>query len=315
MLARLRPHARHADVPFLRCSAASPASPPMQLQEESAAAPKPSRCAEADPRQGRRQAGEQPPARRRPARREDVRKLIEVDVFAIEIGYGLLSLADEDAGRRSARPRHRRAQDSRPREGHRRSAGRRARQSRARGQRLPLPAARQAGRARPAHARPLAGDERLRQQGHAQGRARRASRSSISTPPGSTSDEKKTAELNGFTVVDPASVLITHLSETLKRVAHLILGRQEVQAPHRSSQGDASALVAELLPDLVNLGIIQRVLQNLLRENVAILNLPLILEGIADFAAALEKSRRSLRAGAPPARPLFRRRIRVASRA
>ena len=45
------------------------------------------------------------------------------------------------------------------------------------------------------------------------------------------------------------------------------------------------ALVAELLPDLVNIGIIQRVLQNLLREGVAIVNLPVILEGIADFAA------------------------------
>jgi flagellar biosynthesis protein FlhA len=45
------------------------------------------------------------------------------------------------------------------------------------------------------------------------------------------------------------------------------------------------ALVSELLPDLVNLGIIQRVLQNLLRENISILNLPLILEGIGDYAS------------------------------
>jgi flagellar biosynthesis protein FlhA len=50
-------------------------------------------------------------------------------------------------------------------------------------------------------------------------------------------------------------------------------------------KGSHAALVAELLPDLVNLGIIQRVLQNLLREGIAILNLPLILEGIADFAS------------------------------
>ena len=45
------------------------------------------------------------------------------------------------------------------------------------------------------------------------------------------------------------------------------------------------ALVSELLPDLVNLGIIQRVLQNLLRENISIVNLPVVLEGIADFAS------------------------------
>jgi flagellar biosynthesis protein FlhA len=97
--------------------------------------------------------------------------------------------------------------------------------------------------------------------------------------------EKKTAELNGFTVVDSASVLITHLSETLKVNAHHLLGRQEVQQIVDHLKQAQPALVAELLPDLVNLGIIQRVFQNLLRENVAILNQPLILEGIADFAS------------------------------
>ena len=97
--------------------------------------------------------------------------------------------------------------------------------------------------------------------------------------------EKKTAELNGYTVVDPSSVLITHLAETLKSNAHLLLARQEVQSLVDYLKQTHPALVSELLPDLVNLGIIQRVLQNLLREGVAIVNLPLILEGIADFAS------------------------------
>jgi flagellar biosynthesis protein FlhA len=97
--------------------------------------------------------------------------------------------------------------------------------------------------------------------------------------------EKKNAELNGFTVVDGASVLITHLSETLKVNAHHLLGRQEVQSIVDHIKINQPALVAELLPDLVTLGIIQRVFQNLLRENVAITNQPLILEGIADFAS------------------------------
>jgi flagellar biosynthesis protein FlhA len=96
--------------------------------------------------------------------------------------------------------------------------------------------------------------------------------------------EKKTAEMNGFTVVDPASVLVTHLSETLKTHAFLLLGRQDVQALIDHLKQTHPALIAELLPDLVSIGVIQRVLQNLLRENVAVLNLPLILEGIADFA-------------------------------
>jgi flagellar biosynthesis protein FlhA len=97
--------------------------------------------------------------------------------------------------------------------------------------------------------------------------------------------ERKTAELNNYTVVDPASVLITHLSETLKSNAHLLLGRQDVSALVDHLKGSHAALIAELLPDLVNLGIIQRVLQNLLREGIAILNLPVILEGVADFAS------------------------------
>ena len=97
--------------------------------------------------------------------------------------------------------------------------------------------------------------------------------------------EKRTAEINGFTVVDASSVLITHLSETLKTNAHLLLGRQEVQGLIDHVKHAQPALVAELIPDLVNIGVIQRVLQNLLREGVAIVNLPLILEGIADFAA------------------------------
>jgi flagellar biosynthesis protein FlhA len=97
--------------------------------------------------------------------------------------------------------------------------------------------------------------------------------------------ERKTAELNNYTVVDPSSVLITHLSETLKAHSHHLLGRQDVQSLIDHLKTSHSALVTELLPDLVTLGIIQRVLQNLLREGVAIINLPIILEGIADFAA------------------------------
>jgi flagellar biosynthesis protein FlhA len=80
-------------------------------------------------------------------------------------------------------------------------------------------------------------------------------------------------------------VLITHLSETLKTNAHHLLGRQETQLLVDHLKQTQPALVAELLPDLVTLGIIQRVFKNLLRENVAILNQTLILEGIADFAS------------------------------
>ena len=98
-------------------------------------------------------------------------------------------------------------------------------------------------------------------------------------------EEKRAAEIHGYTVVDPGSVLITHLSETIKRAAHLILGRQDVQTLVDHLKESNPTLVSELIPDLVNIGIIQRVLQNLLREGIAIKNLAVIMECIADFAS------------------------------
>ncbi len=100
------------------------------------------------------------------------------------------------------------------------------------------------------------------------------------------SGEKNTAEMNGFSIVDAPSVIVTHLAETLKQVAHLMLGRQEVQGLIDHLKTTHPTLITELLPDLVNIGIIQRVLQNLLKEGISIKNLPVILECIADFAAA-----------------------------
>lgn len=99
-------------------------------------------------------------------------------------------------------------------------------------------------------------------------------------------EEKRAAEIHGYTVVDPGSVLITHLSEIIKRSSHLILGRQDVQTLVDHMKESNPTLVSELIPDLVNVGIIQRVLQNLLREGVSIKNLAVIMECIADFAPA-----------------------------
>jgi len=95
---------------------------------------------------------------------------------------------------------------------------------------------------------------------------------------------KKTAEINGYTVVDATSVMITHLSETLKSLADLILDREDVQRLIDLVKDKNSTLVNELLPDLVSIGLIQRVLKNLLKEGIPIRNLTVILETIADFA-------------------------------
>ena len=215
---------------------------------------------------------------------EDVRKLVEVDVFAIEIGYGLLGLADAKAGGELLG----------------RVTGVRKALAREKGIVVPPVSVRDNLELEPndyrflLRGRPVARGQLL------PGRflAMNVAGSKVRLKGVPTREpvfnleatwideaEKKSAELNGFTVVDPASVLITHLSETLKLNAHHLLGRQEVQAIVDHIKLTQPALVAELLPDLVTLGIIQRVLQNLLRENVPILNQPLILEGIADFAS------------------------------
>lgn len=98
-------------------------------------------------------------------------------------------------------------------------------------------------------------------------------------------DEKKNAEMNGFSIVDSNSVLVTHLSEILKNNAMYLVGRQDVQKLIDHVQEEHPALISELLPDLVNIGVIHRVLQNLLKENVSIRNITLVLEAIGDFAS------------------------------
>jgi flagellar biosynthesis protein FlhA len=99
-----------------------------------------------------------------------------------------------------------------------------------------------------------------------------------------TENDKRMAEVEGFTVVDPSSVLVTHLSDILKRFSYLILEREGTQRLIDLIKDKNPTLVSELLPDLVNVGIIQRTLQNLLRERIPIKNLTLILETIADMA-------------------------------
>jgi flagellar biosynthesis protein FlhA len=98
-------------------------------------------------------------------------------------------------------------------------------------------------------------------------------------------EERRTAEIHGFTVVDPSSVLITHLSEILKRSSHLILGRQDVQALLDSLKETQPVLVNDVVPEPLGVGVVQRVLQNLLREGISIKNLPSIMESLGDVAA------------------------------
>jgi flagellar biosynthesis protein FlhA len=100
-----------------------------------------------------------------------------------------------------------------------------------------------------------------------------------------TEVERKKAEAGGYTVVDAASVLVTHLSETIKRTCHEILSRQDVQNLLDNLKQTHATVVNELVPALLTVGQVQRILQNLLAEGVSIRNLAGILEKVGDHAA------------------------------
>lgn len=97
-------------------------------------------------------------------------------------------------------------------------------------------------------------------------------------------EHRDEAELAGYTVVDPTSVIATHLTEVIKRHAHELLSRQDVQNLLDHVKKTYPAVVNELSPDLLSLGEIQKVLANLLRERVSIRDLVTILETLADCA-------------------------------
>ena len=97
--------------------------------------------------------------------------------------------------------------------------------------------------------------------------------------------EKRKAEINGFTVVDAPSVLVTHLADVLKEISHLILDREGTQKLIDMVKDKHPTLISELLPDLASVGLIQRVLQNLLKEKIPVKNLPLTLETMADYVS------------------------------
>ena len=100
-------------------------------------------------------------------------------------------------------------------------------------------------------------------------------------------DKKERAQIAGYTVVDGTTVTTTHISEIIKQHAHELIGRQEVQNLLNNFGKSYPKLVEELTPNLLPLGTIMRVLQNLLREQVSIRDLRTILETLADWAPSM----------------------------
>ncbi|MEK8130215.1 flagellar biosynthesis protein FlhA [Paenibacillus filicis] len=94
---------------------------------------------------------------------------------------------------------------------------------------------------------------------------------------------KERAELSGYTVVDPPSVVATHLTEIIKKHAHELLGRQETKALIENVKESYPALVDDLIPNVLSLGDVQKVLVKLLREKISVRDLVTILETLADY--------------------------------
>lgn len=99
-----------------------------------------------------------------------------------------------------------------------------------------------------------------------------------------TEGQRERAESLGYTVVDPPSIIATHLTEIIRQYIAELLTRQDVQNLLNNLKETNPSLVEELVPKLLGLGEVQKVLQNLLKEGISIRDLLTILETLADYA-------------------------------
>lgn len=97
-------------------------------------------------------------------------------------------------------------------------------------------------------------------------------------------ENKEMAEIYGYTVIDPLSVMVTHLSETIRRHAHELLNREEVVKLADSLKERAGSLVEEVVPGIVPYGTLQKILVSLLKEGIPIKDMETIMETISDAA-------------------------------
>lgn len=98
-----------------------------------------------------------------------------------------------------------------------------------------------------------------------------------------TEKEREKAEIFGYTVVDPPSVIATHLTEVIKEKAYELIGRQDVKILIENVREEYPAVVEEVVPKNLSLGDVQKVLANLLREQISIRDMVTILETLADY--------------------------------
>lgn len=101
-------------------------------------------------------------------------------------------------------------------------------------------------------------------------------------------DQKEDAQYNGYTVVDCSTIVATHLTEILKSNLHELFGRQELVRVLDNFKETNPKLVNDLIPDIVNLGVVLRVMKNLLRESVSVRDLRTILETLSEYGATIK---------------------------
>ena len=99
-----------------------------------------------------------------------------------------------------------------------------------------------------------------------------------------TESQRERAEALGYTVVDPPSIIATHITEIVRRHIWELITRQDVQNLIDNIKDQDQTLIGELVPKLLSVGEIQKVLQNLIREGISIRDLITILETLADYA-------------------------------
>lgn len=99
-----------------------------------------------------------------------------------------------------------------------------------------------------------------------------------------TEGQRDKAEMLGYTVVDCPSIIATHLTEIIKKHAHELMGRQEVQTLIDNTKQNYPVIVEELIPKLMTVGEVQKVLANLIKEGVSIRDMVTILETLADYS-------------------------------
>lgn len=103
-----------------------------------------------------------------------------------------------------------------------------------------------------------------------------------------TPDKIDMAEVYGYTVIDPLSVMLTHLSETIRRHLHELLTRSEVMQILENTKKISPELVEEAVPDLISYGTLQKVLFNLLKEGIPIKDMVTLLESLVDSAQSTQ---------------------------